>query len=118
MSKQKAIKAKQNKASGQEAIAAIRYAESEPSQDYAQELSAIESDEKLQAILAKQEDDIALTEQEVNYFNDMMERHQQLTEQLGIDDEEDDIDSVPSKKSADDLWDKLDNAGDDFSEFE
>ena len=66
----------------------------------------------------KQEDELALTEQEVDYFNSMMERHQLLTEQMGIDEETDDTDTPASKSSEDDLWDKLDNARDDFSQFE
>ncbi|MBL0709996.1 MAG: GTPase-activating protein [Colwellia sp.] len=105
-------------------IAAIRYAEPAQvlsqniEQNFEQELANIEADEKLQTILAKQEDDIALTEQEVHYYNEMMERHQALTEQLGINDEENDEDIIsPSKSSEDDLWNKLDNADDDFSQF-
>ncbi|MCW8833651.1 MAG: Der GTPase-activating protein YihI, partial [Colwellia sp.] len=110
-------RAKKPSKSGQDAIAAIRYVE--PEQDLAQELAAIESDDKLQAILAKQEQDIALTEQEVDYFNDMMERHQVLTEQLGLDeDDSEEVKQAASKNSEDDLWDKLDNASDDFSQFE
>lgn len=114
-------KPKPNKPAGQEAIAAIRYVEpeQEPVQDFTQELAAIEADEKLQTILTKQDDDIDLTEQEVDYFNTMMERHQVLTEQLGLDDEEGDNTVTPANKnSEDDLWDKLDNASDDLSQFE
>ncbi|MBL4941566.1 MAG: GTPase-activating protein [Colwellia sp.] len=75
-----------------------------------QELANIEADERLQAILAKQEDELALTEQEVDYFNDMMERHQQISAQLD-EDETDDVEvSNTSRISEDDLWDKLDNS--------
>ncbi len=118
----KISKQKQSKVTGQDAIAAIRYVEPtvdstiEAEQDLAQELAAIEVDEKLQAILAKQDEEIALTEQEVDYFNDMMERHQLLTEKLAVDEEGDD--TAVSKSSEDDLWNKLDNASDDFSQFE
>ncbi len=73
-----------------------------------QELANIEADEQLQKILAKQEDELALTEQEVDYFNDMMERHQQLSEQLDQDDTEEENKQTAS--SEDDLWDKLDNS--------
>jgi len=99
-------------------IAAIRYVEQEAvqAQSPAQALEAIENDAQLQTILAKQEDEQALTEVEVNYYNEMMARHQTLTEQLDLDEDEADV-SV-SKNSADDLWDKLDNASDDFSKFE
>jgi ribosome assembly protein YihI (activator of Der GTPase) len=81
-----------------------------------QELDAIEQDEMLQIILAKQEDDIALTEEDVNYYNDMMERHQVLSAELGLDEDEDDEITDESNDSEDDLWDKLDN--NNLSDFE
>ena len=82
-----------------------------------QELDAIEQDETLQSILAKQEDDISLTEEEVNYYNEKIERHQILSAELGLDDEEDEAsDESDSSDSEDDLWDKLDRP--DFSDFE
>ena len=74
----------------------------------AQQLAAIEDDEQLQAILVKQEEALALTEQEVDYFNDMMERHQQISAQLDEDEEEQA--SVSKPNSEDDLWDKLDSS--------
>lgn len=82
-----------------------------------QELFAIEEDEALQNILAKQEEDIALTESEVNYYNEMMERHQQLSTELGLDDEDELIESEQPERSQseDDLWDKLDTHN--FSDF-
>ena len=81
-----------------------------------QELDAIEQDELLQSILAKQEDDIALTEQEVDYYNEKMERHQALSAELGLDEDEDASDESNSSDSEDDLWDKLDRPN--FSDFE
>jgi ribosome assembly protein YihI (activator of Der GTPase) len=75
----------------------------------AQELANIEADERLQAILAKQEDELALTEQEVDYFNELMERHQQISAQLDEDEDEEET-SKASAISEDDLWDKLDNS--------
>ncbi|MEI6893460.1 MAG: Der GTPase-activating protein YihI [Colwellia sp.] len=83
-----------------------------------QALNAIEQDEVLQSILAKQEDDIALTEQEVDYFNDMMERHQILSTELGLDDTEElsEDDEPMRSENEDDLWDKLDNH--DLSDFQ
>ncbi len=80
-----------------------------------QELVAIEQDEMLQSILAKQDDEIALTEQEVDFFNTMMERHQELREALGLDDEEQDEDQG-QVSNEEELWDKLD--GHDFSDFD
>jgi len=95
----------------QDPIAAIRTVNNESADvelTLAQELANIEADERLQAILAKQENELALTEEEVDYFNDMMERHQQISAQLDEDEEEET--SRPSATSEDDLWDKLDNS--------
>lgn len=97
----------------QEPIAAIRRVDNEVSEitavelTLAQELAKIEVDERLQVILEKQEDEIELTQEEVDYFNDLMERHQEISAQL--DDEEDNT-SKASATSEDDLWDKLDNS--------
>lgn len=82
-----------------------------------QELYAIEEDAQLQTILILQEDDAELTAEQVNYFNEKMERHQQLREQLGWDDDEDDeIEDTDNKKSEDDLWNTLDS--NDLSDYE
>jgi len=94
-------------------IAAIR--DVEPDTSLEQELYAIEEDAQLQTILEKQEDEIALTEAEVDYFNEKMTRHQELRELLGWDDEEEG-ESEQGPSSEDDLWDKFDNS--DLSEFE
>lgn len=111
-------------AAKQAPIAAVRFVEDADTQLLEKqnlspeaELDAIEQDEVLQGILAKQEDDIALTEQEVDYYNDMMDRHQALSAELGLDDEDESIDDDESEQSEseDDLWDKLD--GHDFSDF-
>jgi hypothetical protein len=97
-------------------IAAIRVIEADTSLE--QELSAIEEDSRLQHILDQQEDDIALSNEDVDYYNEKMERHQQLREMLGLDDEDEDepAESVEKTKSGEDLWDKFDNS--DLSEFE
>jgi ribosome assembly protein YihI (activator of Der GTPase) len=96
-------------------IAAIRVIEPEtPLED---ELYAIEDDAQLQVILNKQDDDIELTEVEINYFNEKMARHQTLRELLGLSDEDDEDDDNKATKSnsEDDLWDKLDNS--DLSDY-
>ena len=122
--KAKQVKAQQSseKSAG---IASIRYVENTVQELPAdielsaeQELDDIEQDETLQSILAKQEDDIALTEQEVDYYNEKMERHQVLSAELGLDDEDEASESDEEKgsDSEDDLWDKLDRP--DFSDFE
>lgn len=107
------VKPKQNKAvqPTSDPIAAIRRVDKDSvdvALTLAQQLENIEADERLQIILEKQEDELALTEEEVNYFNDMMERHQQISAQLG-DDEEDETDTGTAR-SEDDLWDKLDSS--------
>jgi ribosome assembly protein YihI (activator of Der GTPase) len=97
-------------------IAAIRVIEPESSLE--DELYAIEDDAQLQVILSKQDDDVALTEVEINYFNEKMTRHQTLRELLGLNDdndEEEDDDNKTKSNSEDDLWDKLDNS--DLSDY-
>ena len=107
------VKPKQNKVvtTTQDPIAAVRRVERNDVNTeltLAQQLENIEADERLQSILEKQEDELSLTEEEVNYFNDLMERHQQISAQLDEADEE--PLSYGSPKSEDDLWDKLDNS--------
>ena len=109
----KPIKAKLSKTTKikQDPIAAIRVVSNEVADvelTLTQELANIEADERLQEILVKQEDELALTEQEVDYFNEMMERHQQISAQLDEDEEEQSSDITAT--SEDDLWDKLDNS--------
>ena len=99
----------------QDPIAAIRVVNTEQEQnaaeeivDISQELENIEADERLETILAKQEQELSLTEEEVDYFNELMDRHQQLSEQL--DEEPEDEKTNVNASSEEDLWDKLDNA--------
>jgi ribosome assembly protein YihI (activator of Der GTPase) len=96
-------------------IAAIRVVEVDTSLE--QELYAIEEDSRLQSILAQQEEDNELSNEDVDYFNEKMERHQQLRDLLGLDDEEEESPAVSeTKNSEDDLWDKFNNS--DLSKFE
>lgn len=109
----------------QDPIAALRVVNAEEEHNstqeinLAQELENIEADERLQAILAKQEEALALTEPEVDYFNDMMDRHQQLSEMLAENEEPEDESSSDDTSSEEDLWDKLDNSSlpSDFDKF-
>lgn len=80
--------------------------------DLYQELARIEEDEKLQEILAKQEEEIALSEEEVNYFNKLMSRHEVIREELGLDDEDEEQndDSSTGDLSEDDLWNKFNSS--------
>ncbi|WP_448565039.1 Der GTPase-activating protein YihI [Thalassotalea ganghwensis] len=95
-------------------LAAIRVVDNQ--NELHQELEAIENDSKLQEILSKQEDDIILTEDEVDYFNEKMERHQAISEQLGLDQEE--ALDVEQSDALDEeaLWDKLDKTN--LSDYE
>ncbi len=96
-------------------IAAIRVIEPEVSLE--DELYAIEDDAQLQVILTKQDDDVELTEVEINYFNEKMTRHQTLRDLLGLsdDDDEEEDNNETKSNSEDDLWDKLDNS--DLSDY-
>lgn len=88
-------------------IAAIRVVETEENKLQI-ELESIESDEKLQTILAKQEEDLELTETEIDYFNQLMARHEEISIQLGLDNDEDEPSvEVDSSLSEDDLWNKF-----------
>ena len=95
-------------------IAKVRVVDNGPS--IAQQLAAIEADERLQLILAKQEQEQELTAEEVDYYNQLMEQYETLSAQ--IEQEESQTESTGSDKSLgdDDLWDKLDSS--DFSDYE
>lgn len=93
------------------AIAAIRYVDSEPC--VTEQLAALENDTQLQLILSKQEEGEPLSDSEVDYYNEMMDKYEALSAQL-----EQEVDEEISDKplSDDDLWDKLDSS--DLSKFE
>ncbi|KGJ94557.1 protein of unknown function DUF414 [Colwellia psychrerythraea] len=114
--KPKQMNTKQNSEKSS-AIASVRFVENTVIELSAeQEIDAIEQDELLQNILAKQEDEIALTEKEVDYYNEKMDRHQVLSAELGLDEDDDASDESNGSDSEDELWDKLDRP--DFSDFE
>ena len=95
-------------------IAAIRAVEA--SESLAEQLNRIEQDPRLLEILEKQDDDIELTAEDVNYYNELMEQHEKISQALGLDDEEEIIAPTKSSDSEDDLWDKFDSS--DLSKFE
>jgi uncharacterized protein len=97
-------------------IAAIRVVDNQ--QAYEDEMYAIEADERVQEILQKQDEDVALSEEEIDYFNLKMDRHSTLREKLGLDDDDEleSSDQHESEVDEDALWDKLDN--NKFSDFE
>jgi hypothetical protein len=101
-------------------VAPIRTIEPEQNIDIdalMQELEAIEQDERLLTILAKQDDELELSESDVNFFNAQMDKHQSIRETLGLDDEDDEeVDVKQGNSSEDDLWDKFNNS--DLSKFE
>lgn len=110
-----------NKKPKEASVTAIRTAAPTEDNGLMAELEAIEQNERLQFILEKQDDDIELTESEVDFFNEKMERHQVLRELLGLDEEDEDEDendymNKNKSSSEDDLWDKFDNS--DLSKFE
>ncbi|SET22006.1 Der GTPase-activating protein YihI [Thalassotalea agarivorans] len=90
-------------------IAKIKVVDTGPS--IQAQLDAIEQDPRLLDILDKQEQDISLSEQEVDLYNELMEQHEQLSAQLTPEE-----DAQDTELSEDDLWDKLDN--DDLSRFQ
>jgi len=105
-----------SQASKQKPIAAVRTVEPNQTQTQQQRLIEIEQDEQLLAIIAKQDDEQPLTDAEIDYFNNLMDEHAQLSDALGLSEEEE-IDQPAQKKpfSEDDLWNKLDSS--DLSSF-
>ncbi|ALT00141.1 Der GTPase-activating protein YihI [Lacimicrobium alkaliphilum] len=67
----------------------------------AKELSAIEQDPRLEALLDKAEQDQSLTAEEKTYIDQKLARHRQLCELLGIDaaDDKDEKSSDPRQQS-------------------
>ena len=88
----------------------------ETGESLADQLSRIEQDPRLLEILEKQDADAALTPDEVNYFNTLMEQHEKISQELGLDDEDEIVAPTTKSDSEDDLWDKFDNS--DLSKFE
>ena len=95
-------------------IAAIRVVET--GESLADQLSRIEQDPRLLEILEKQDNEITLTSEEVNYFNTLMEQHEKISQELGLDDEDEVVEQTQKSDSEDDLWDKFNNS--DLSKFE
>jgi len=81
-----------------------------------EELEKIEQDDRLQVILSKQDDEVALNEEEIEYFNTLMERHEAISNELGIEDDESEAESTDNGQSEEQLWDKLDNG--DLSDYQ
>lgn len=82
--------------------------------DLMAELDTIENDPLLLIILEKQEEEQDLSEHEVAHFNQLMERHQEISEQLGLEDDDDEQpteEQANAKLSEDQLWHKF-NDGD------
>lgn len=103
----KAKPAANQKAAG---IAAIKILDQE--MPISVRLDEIEQDQQLLAIVAKQDNDEPLTEQEVDYYNQLMDEHEKLSAEL----EQQTDDTQESSEVDDDaLWDKLDN--NDFSDY-
>ncbi|WP_085300479.1 Der GTPase-activating protein YihI [Cognaticolwellia mytili] len=111
----KPVKTKQpKKAQESSPIAAIRVVE--VAETLAEQLNSIEQDERLLAILEKQDAEETLTSEEVDYYNELMEKHEKISEEIGEDEEDEVIITSTRADSEDDLWDKIDNS--DLSRFE
>lgn len=95
-------------------IAAIRVVET--GETLAEQLSRIEQDAKLQEIIEKQDSNQALTADEVDYFNELMEQHEKISQELDTGEEDEVAITTTKTDSEDDLWDKFDNS--DLSRFE
>lgn len=76
----------------------------EPTEAWLAELEQIESDLRLQDLMAQVDEDETLTANDQAYFNKKMARHQFLVEKLGLDTDEDD----------DALFDEFENSKYDF----
>lgn len=113
--KSKPVKTKQPKKSQESSpIAAIRVVE--VAETLAEQLNRIEQDERLLEILEKQDAEEALNAEEVDYYNELMEKHEKISEEMGIDEEDEVVITNAKADSEDDLWDKIDNS--DLSRFE
>jgi ribosome assembly protein YihI (activator of Der GTPase) len=74
------------------------------------ELTDIESDQTLIALVERVEDGELLAGKEAKYFNKLMDRHAELLKILGVEDEEDDVledDVDPIEGLKSDQWDDL-----------
>lgn len=95
-------------------IAAVRPVQDNTESLLEQEIAAIEQDARLLKIIEKQESDFDLTEAEIDLFNELMERHAEITTKLGWD-EEDGEEHSDEEVTEEDLWKKLDNG--DLSDY-
>lgn len=87
-----------------------------PKPSLQEQLNNIEQDPLLLAIIEKQEQDIALTEAEVNHYNNLMEEHESISEKLGLDSNDESVEPEQSL-SEDDLWEKFNNTHFDEGEL-
>jgi ribosome assembly protein YihI (activator of Der GTPase) len=103
----------------QSEIAEIRVVEKAPEENsLATQLAMIEQDSLLLDILEKQDEGIELSEQEVEHFNKLMERHEIISERLAAQDNDDVEEEISSKTlSEDELFDKFNNS-DFISDFD
>lgn len=81
-----------------------------------EQLNNIEQDPLLLEIIEKQEQDMPLTEAEVNHYNNLMEEHESITEKLGLDSVEEPSESS-EPLSEDALWEKFNNTHFDEGEL-
>jgi ribosome assembly protein YihI (activator of Der GTPase) len=113
--KSKTVKTKPPKITQESSpIAAIRAVE--VAETLAEQLNSIEQDERLLEILEKQDAEVTLSAEEVDYYNELMEKHEKISQEMGLDEEDEVIVTSTKADSEDDLWDRIDNS--DLSRFE
>lgn len=71
-------------------------------------LNNIEQDALLLAIIEKQEEDIELTEAEVDHYNNLMDEHESISAKLGLNSVDESV-VLDESLSEDDLWEKFNN---------
>ena len=89
-----------------------------PQADLWQEYEQLSEDPQLLDIVDKQTQELTLTEAEVDYFNEKMDRYQQLQQLLGIDDDDaEESLAEQSTLSEEQLWQKFDTDDFDKSDY-
>lgn len=89
----------------------------------AEQLAAIENDERLWSITEQQENGQELSQADVDYYNQQMDEYERISEQLGADQDNDEAQESAQDKdddslSEEELWQKFNSDDYDFSDTE
>ena len=89
----------------------------------AEQLAAIENDERLWSITEQQENGQELSQADLDYYNQQMDEYQRISEQLGADQDNDETQESAQDKdddslSEEELWQKFNSDDYDFSDTE